>query len=389
MHTRIADTINHLAGVLGRRPAGSDAHNEAARWIRSRFEALGLCVEELPFDCPDHICHHARLECDGRPLPIRVNRHTPSCHLTAPVWTAQTLDELERAEPRGALLMLHGALTEQAFFPRNFTFFRVEAQDALLALVERLAPGALLFGTDQDVPPTRMEDSEYPLPNVTLPRESTRALLAAVGPATLELDTERRSSDGRTIVARTAATGPRLVLAAHYDTNHGTPGALDNASGVAGMLETAGLLIARHPALALECVAFGGEDSWYPGDALYFDDPDRIRTETRLFINLDGPGSMHVEHPVSLATFNLTKTHERVLDDALRAHAGIGRTDPWMQSDHAFAVALGIPTLAFSSPNLPLVAGLVHTPDDTPDKVDAEAIAGLCRMISETVMRLV
>jgi hypothetical protein len=51
-----------------------------------------------------------------------------------------------------------------------------------------------------------------------------------------------------------------VVLGAHYDTFHGTPGADDNASAVAGLLEVARLLQGRTPRRTLRLVAFANEE---------------------------------------------------------------------------------------------------------------------------------
>jgi Zn-dependent M28 family amino/carboxypeptidase len=53
-----------------------------------------------------------------------------------------------------------------------------------------------------------------------------------------------------------------IVLAgAHYDTVEGSPGADDNASGVAGLIEIARALRGSHPARTLKLVAFVNEES--------------------------------------------------------------------------------------------------------------------------------
>jgi hypothetical protein len=51
-----------------------------------------------------------------------------------------------------------------------------------------------------------------------------------------------------------------LLLGAHYDSIVGSPGADDNASGVAALLEIAGLLAATSPALTIHFVAFVNEE---------------------------------------------------------------------------------------------------------------------------------
>jgi Zn-dependent M28 family amino/carboxypeptidase len=58
-------------------------------------------------------------------------------------------------------------------------------------------------------------------------------------------------------------TGKRIVIGAHYDTAGPLPGADDNASGVAGLLELARLLGKQPPAVLVELVAFTLEEPPY------------------------------------------------------------------------------------------------------------------------------
>lgn len=53
---------------------------------------------------------------------------------------------------------------------------------------------------------------------------------------------------------------PRVLIGAHFDTVRGTPGADDNASGVAGVLECARLLAGCGPRATIELVGFNLEE---------------------------------------------------------------------------------------------------------------------------------
>jgi len=55
--------------------------------------------------------------------------------------------------------------------------------------------------------------------------------------------------------------GARIVVGAHYDVNHGTPGADDNASAVAGLIELAYALGRNRPPLRVELVAYSLEEA--------------------------------------------------------------------------------------------------------------------------------
>jgi Iap family predicted aminopeptidase len=60
-----------------------------------------------------------------------------------------------------------------------------------------------------------------------------------------------------------------VVVGAHLDTVPVAPGAEDNASGVAVLLELARLAAARPPAVPVQFVAFAAEEPRGPGDALH------------------------------------------------------------------------------------------------------------------------
>jgi hypothetical protein len=63
----------------------------------------------------------------------------------------------------------------------------------------------------------------------------------------------------------TAAPQEQVLVVAHYDTKPGTPGADDNASGVAAMLEIARTLARRPFARTLQFVGFTLEEYGYQG----------------------------------------------------------------------------------------------------------------------------
>ncbi len=65
-----------------------------------------------------------------------------------------------------------------------------------------------------------------------------------------------------------AGTGRRLLVSAHYDTVSGSPGADDNASGLAAMLECARVLSKARPERAVDFVAFDMEEKQPEGGAL-------------------------------------------------------------------------------------------------------------------------
>lgn len=103
-------------------------------------------------------------------------------------------------------------------------------------------------------------------------------------------------ADGRKFRNLIARFGPRdgpvLVIGAHYDSCGDTPGADDNASGVAGLLELARLLAAHPPAHSVELVAYTLEEPPYfrtdsMGSVWHARELQRSKREVRLMLSLE------------------------------------------------------------------------------------------------------
>jgi Zn-dependent M28 family amino/carboxypeptidase len=92
-------------------------------------------------------------------------------------------------------------------------------------------------------------------------------VLAAFAASGGETHVQKFAVDGSTyqnVIAHFGpAQGPLLVIGAHYDTDGDTPGADDNASGVAGVLELAKMLGAHPPPRPVELVAYSLEELPY------------------------------------------------------------------------------------------------------------------------------
>jgi Zn-dependent M28 family amino/carboxypeptidase len=88
--------------------------------------------------------------------------------------------------------------------------------------------------------------------------------LRATGAETAEQPVEADGRRFRNLIARFGPReGPVIVIGAHYDSCGDTPGADDNASGVAGLLELARLLAANPPEHSVELVAYTLEEPPY------------------------------------------------------------------------------------------------------------------------------
>jgi hypothetical protein len=224
---------------------------------------------------------------------------------------------------------------------------------------------------------------------------------------------EYELADGRyrNVVARRPGSDLRagaVVIGAHYDAFREYPGANDNASGVAVLLELARNLDPRPPRTDLYLVAFSTEEPPFfgspdMGSARFLDWLDERDVHVELMVALDlvgsfsdEPGSQHFPAPGLGLLYTDRADFIAVVGD-LGSGPAIKRVKQGMRATralpvHSFRAPDSIPGVNWSD-NLPfrergLPAVLVtdtafmryphyHTPDDTPDRLDYERMAGV------------
>lgn len=99
------------------------------------------------------------------------------------------------------------------------------------------------------------------LTNLEAAADYVHAAFAAEGAAVTDQWFQDRGERYRNVLARFGPPeGPLLVIGAHYDSFETTPGADDNASGVAGLIELAHLLKSHPPRQPVELVAYALEE---------------------------------------------------------------------------------------------------------------------------------
>ena len=191
-----------------------------------------------------------------------------------------------------------------------------------------------------------------------------------------------------------------VVIGGHYDTVPNTPGADDNATGVAAMLELARAFCRRHNDRTIRFVAFANEEhpggDWNTMGSYAYAKRCRERNEKvvgmlsleMLGVYSDAPNSQHYPSPFNLfypTTANFLafvgnskgRRFVRRCVEIFRQHAGLpsegvaapsfvkdaGRSDHWSFWEHGYDGVMVTDTSNFRYP-------LYHTPKDTIDRLD-------------------
>ncbi len=247
--------------------------------------------------------------------------------------------------------------------------------------------------------------------------------LAAAGLAVERQPFRWDGREFRNVVGTKAGSDPLLpwvVVGAHFDSTPGTPGADDNASGVAAMLEAARLLRHWRPAATVQFVGFNLEEVyrlWPPvyriGSRAYV---ERLRAERRRVAGalvLEMVGFVGPQRTVPAAV-QLVKRIPR--DGRFLAVVGDGGSRPLLETFTRAAdgvvpvVTLAVPMRGWAVPDcrrsdnarfwdagypalmLTDTAELrnphYHQPTDTPERLDYAFMAGVVGAVVKAVVEL-
>jgi Zn-dependent M28 family amino/carboxypeptidase len=254
--------------------------------------------------------------------------------------------------------------------------------------------------------------------------EAARFIEAELAGAGLTVERQTFETDGvdtanlSVTVAGGRAAREIVVVGAHYDTAPSTPGADDNASGVAAVLELARLSARRRPARTLRFVFFTNEEPPYfqtekMGSLVYAracrargDDVKAALSLESVGVFSDAPKTQHYPWPFSWfypsagnflafignpASRELTRrttvtfreratvaSEAAVLSDSID---GVGWSDHWAFWQVGYPAVMVTDTAVFRN-------GSYHEPGDTPEKLDYDRLARVVRGIDAVVVDL-
>ena len=201
------------------------------------------------------------------------------------------------------------------------------------------------------------------------------------------------------MVRGTAQPDAFVIVSAHYDhlgvrEGRTFPGADDNASGVAAMLETAAY-VATHPLRhSVMFIAFDGEEQGLQGSKYFVAHPPVALDRVRLVINLDMVSRSDTATIVASGTSSDPALKELVSKAAQGRRLSVafghdrpiylaGGVEDWTnQSDQGPFHDAGVRTLYFGVEDHPDY----HQPTDTADKIPRPFFTEVAELVVQTLI---
>jgi len=388
--------MKQLCNEISERCVGSEGNRKATRFFAEKLESFGFEVEMPGFKCFDWHDHGSSLNVNGQSFEVLTCPYSMGGNLEGELCTISNLGQLKKADATGKIALLKGEIAREQLMPKNFPFYNPEEHQEIISLLESKGFIGIISATGKNLeaagglyPFPLIEDGDFNLPTVCMKDVEGERLSAYDDQAiTLEVSAERIPSEGCNVVARKGNhNAPRLVFLAHIDSKQGTPGAIDNASGIVNLLLLGELLTGFKGPMQVEITAINGEDYYSnPGEQLYLKTLHDRLPEIMLGVNIDGAGYKNSKTAFSL--YNLPPRLQETVKAVFTDYDGIVEGDSWYQGDHSLFLQKKIPALAITSEQMGAILEVAHTEDDKPGIVECSMLTELAEALSRLVTKL-
>ncbi|MGL5695192.1 MAG: M20/M25/M40 family metallo-hydrolase [Peptostreptococcaceae bacterium] len=390
----IIHDMNNLVIGDNARVAGFDGEEEAAKYLAREFKKLGLeeDIEDFDIDKPLSV-GNGYLNLDGESLFIKTFNGGSKISddfrgevVYAGFGTQQEIENLGNVEGK-ILLMERG---------------EVSSADKATNASKAGAVGALIFNNSTGAMTGSLGDNPPDMPIIGMSKENGTKIISKIenGESVVltkdnfDIDIEyRKSGESYNVIGKLkAAKNPKkaktIVLGAHFD-SVSSPGASDNASGTAVIVEVARLLskpdIRKNLNYNIEFVAFGGEELGLLGSKEYVEElkEDKRIKNIEAMINLDMVGVGDYINTFNLKN-SLSSSFSQLAAKHIKEGNGVygGSYTNMSSSDHAPFEEAGIPsTLVQTAPD-----PNYHTENDTMEHIDKNNLFNVATVVARMII---
>ena len=371
--------VQHLAGVIGPRVAGTPADRQAAEYMAAQFRQYGYSVEFHTFQFPFFEVRQVQMQVAGAQLR--------TIQAEALLLTAATTAAGIEAE-----VVSVGLGRPEDFEGRRVTGAIALAERGVLTFREKMANAAsrgavaiIVYNNQPGITPGTLQQRAG-IPAVTVSQDDGRQLVDAAQAGSLrvrlmvDVVNETRST-ANVVATKRGTTRPNeiIVIGGHFDSVPRSPGANDNASGVATLMEAARVLASVPTARTIQFVPFSGEELGLFGSAAF---ASERRQGVVAMINLDMVGWGE-----RLMVGNSPGREGAAVDTALQIAQRLGIEVNRFRagaSDHVSFERHGIPTIFFHRG----VDPAYHRPTDVPANVDPKHLEEAARLLVALIQDL-
>jgi len=392
---------------FGSRLAGTEGDKRAIEYMAEKFAEANLNVEFDEFKAPCFIEKETKLRVtypERKELKARAMLYspsTPSEGVTGEITHAGygTKEDFAKLDVNEKIVTFWRTKDKDAFWEEATNASKGGAKGIIMVDYNPWIFTATLETGFFNIEKRFLPIEPNPIPAVTITREDGRYLIEQASKGRVEVNLkvdalleDRTTKNVRGIIRGNKYPDEKILVIAHRDSAN-TPGANDNASGLAALLELARVLPQHKPARTIELVAMGAEEELgslgsYNYCRFHKEElknikavitVDMIAVGSKLKIITEGlwpdVGKIKTANWLNKLLFETA--------EELNYYVEYG-VCPFATSDEGRFIEAGVPATWLWKPDDPYY----HSMEDSPEKVNPNDIKVVCDIVGHVVLKL-
>jgi aminopeptidase YwaD len=388
-----ADNMYETISYLSEQPraAATDGEWRAVEYIEKEFKRLGYKTEVQPFPIYEWEEKHVSVKIND--VELKPDVHAFLGYVNGKV--SSPLVNVGKAELRELGFGDH-VRGKIALIERDNYFLQIRN------VIDCGAVGVIMYNNEPSGGFIGVTEKNVKIPAVSITREQGLELVnqLKVGSidATLDLQVEQVEKTSHNVIAslkpeKSLDSGKIVTIGAHHDSVPKAPGANDDASGVAAVLELARVFSKASVDTEVRFLTFGAEERGLIGSTYYVsnlpqNEIDRMVGHFQMdMVGAKAAGSNHPAGGLMMYTISGVKNFVTDLG-ASAAKETINETIPYGKlgrSDHQPFHNKGIPAALFI--HAPVEPDY-HQPSDTVDKISKEKLYQVAEIVGTAVYKI-
>jgi aminopeptidase YwaD len=403
---RAFEHVVHLAS-FGSRVPGTEGDKKSIEYMSKQFAELGLKVEYDVFKAPSFVEreskiileHPQRKEFKARAMLF--STPTPPEGIKGEVVYANLCrkEDLANLDVKDKIVAFSRTRDKDAFWEEAKNAAEKGAKAIIMIDYNPWIFTATLETGYFDIEKRFLPIEPNPIPAVTIPSYDGKYLLDQISKGKTEItlivdvrNEEKETKNVRAVIEGNKRADEKILVIAHRDTAN-TPGANDNASGLATLLELARILPQYHLDRTVELMAVGAEEELgslgsYNYCKMHKDELEKIKAVINVDMVAVGSKLKVITEgiwPDKGALKTSKEINELLIEEASHLNYFLEYgTCSFATSDEGRFIDAGVPASWLWKPDDPYY----HSTEDTPDKVNPNDLKVVCDIVKNTVIRL-
>ncbi|WP_406661142.1 M28 family metallopeptidase [Methanolobus sp. ZRKC3] len=382
-----------IDSIIIERPLGSSGNESVLSYLKNKISRMRYDIEVLPFECNYWEKSTSFLEIEDEKFKIEPCPFSRPYEGEGEIVVIEEPDALKEGNLKGKILLLKGNIAKEPLMPKDFPFYYPKEHERIIEGLLKTEACAIIAATGKHPmsgldPFPLLEDGNFSIPVAYTNEFVGNMILEKHDKAYLCISSSVQKVKSEQIIASRKGRRDdcgKIIICAHMDTKYGTPGALDNASGVMMMLKIMQNIREQETDFDIEFVPFNGEEYYeVKGQTEYLDHISKENKPIKLVINIDSPG--HKKSNSALSLYNFSEKMKSDIDARVSKNKKIEIGQKWYAGDHAMFAFQGIPCIAVTSSNLfESVLELTHTENDIIENLDFDLINITADFLTEII----